>query len=138
MATKSEYQRLQSNRSELQREKATLASGDWDARDLSRFGNSTKALTEAVEEAVGRGRFKKRPVGPVGRHVRLAGEAADGGNDLADLLEAELGFRNLNTFLVDNLPDYSVLDSLIKDIFPRQRPPQVRQWWLTGWRHDHL
>ncbi len=123
LACKSELQGFQGRRKDLVDELNKLQSADdTSGRNLSRFGRDMQRLADEVAKAVTCGKFKRPPVGPVGRHVKLRG-AAVGDSNLADLLESELNQRNLNAFLVDNSHDHKVLDTIFKEVCGGRRVP---------------
>ncbi len=137
-AMRSEQDRQLQERSEAQREQARLekAGNSKEAQHLARFGVSIMALATQVERAWPQGRFRRKPVGPVGRHVKLIGKAAEVGSELPDLLEAELGGRALTAFLAHCHEDRKELEALIRDIFRRSRPPMISVMRLGGGRCD--
>ena len=49
-------------------------------------------------------KFSAPPIGPVGRHVKLVGQAARD-RDLCDLIESDLGRGMLRSFVVNNMDD---------------------------------
>jgi len=101
-----------------------------DARHLGRFGPGMEDLVEDVERFAGR--FERPPIGPVGRHIHLKGKAASDQN-LADLLQIELGFKTLTTFLVGSERDYRALVGLIEKNKEKLRnPPRVCIMNLSG------
>ena len=139
VALKSEQERRRKEREDLQREKLGLerAGNSSEAQHLARFGSTVMALAKQVEEHWKKGGyFEKKPVGPVGRHVKLVGRAAEPGSELPDLLQAEMGVRSLAAFLVDNDRDRKQLEKLSRGIFTRSRPPMVSIMRLGGRRND--
>ena len=72
-------------------------------RDLSRvFGVEFATLMADIER--NSDKFSAPPVGPVGRHVKLVGQAARD-QDLCDLIESDLGRGRLRTFIVNTMDD---------------------------------
>ena len=72
-------------------------------RDVSRvFGVEFENLMVDIERNLDK--FSTPPVGPVGRHVRLVGQAARD-QDLCNLIESDLGRGRLRTFLVKTMDD---------------------------------
>ena len=73
------------------------------SRNVSRvFGVEFENLMADIERNVTK--FSAPPVGPVGRHVKLVGEAARD-RDLCDLIESDLGRARLRTFVVNTMDD---------------------------------
>jgi hypothetical protein len=73
--------------------------------ELAAFPGAAAVRAELVRR---RAEFQQLPVGPVGRHLRVAGDA-----NLAGLLEAELSQRVLKAYLVDNGRDGAVLAKVL-------------------------
>ncbi|XP_072418093.1 structural maintenance of chromosomes protein 6-like isoform X1 [Chiloscyllium punctatum] len=101
---------VQSKESELNKLKASGM--DW----LKRFNENMPAFLRKVEEAHKQGRFRKKPIGPLGACFKLKYP------ELA--LAVENCLRNLlHSFCCDNYRDEQVLQSLMSQYFnPRKRP----------------
>ena len=79
--------------------------------ELARYSTAIDRLCKDIEENVNQFRFK--PIGPLGRHIKLTQEAAR--NDkLNSLLEIQLGQNNLKSFLVECKEDQIVLDRMMR------------------------
>ena len=93
--------------------------GTW---SLARFGSEFEAVSAAIMKATSLGQFDFRPIGPIGQHINLSGEASKD-PELALLLEAELGKAFLRSFLVNSHKDSKVLGEIFKLHFTRSKPP---------------
>ena len=56
--------------------------------------------------------FKVPPIGPLGKYIKLTRKTGKDEN-LASLLQNQLGVKLLNSFLVDNKNDRKILDKLM-------------------------
>ena len=56
--------------------------------------------------------FKVPPIGPLGKYIKLTRKTGKDEN-LASLLQNQLGVKLLNSFLVDNRDDRKILDKLM-------------------------
>jgi len=63
-----------------------------------------------------RGEFNRLPVGPVGKHVRVAGDS-----NLVALVEVQLSTRLLRAYLVDNSRDSKVLAEILHSVYGATR-----------------
>ncbi|KAM9316410.1 structural maintenance of chromosomes protein 6 [Gastrophryne carolinensis] len=85
---------------------------------LKRFGQSIPSLLLAIDEAYQQGRFKKKPVGPLGACIRLKDPQLD--------LAVESCLKSLITaFCCDNHQDERILQNLMSREFPRNQRPQI-------------
>ena len=79
--------------------------------ELARYSTAIDRLCQDIEANVHQ--FRSKPIGPLGRHIKLTQEAAR--NDkLNSLLEIQLGQKNLKSFLVECKEDQRVLDNLMR------------------------
>lgn len=85
---------------------------------LKRFGESIPALLEAIEEAHRQGRFKKKPIGPLGACLRLKNP------EYALAVESCLKSLPLS-FCCDNYRDEQVLQTLMSRYFNSGKRPQI-------------
>ncbi|XP_067837706.1 structural maintenance of chromosomes protein 6-like [Heptranchias perlo] len=85
---------------------------------LKRFGATMPALLEAIEEAHKQGRFRKKPVGPIGACFRL--KYPELGLAVESCLKALL-----LSFCCDNYRDERVLQTLMTRYFNSGRRPQI-------------
>lgn len=113
---------------ELSKRKRSNAS----VSNLKRFGYEFEELVQDINRCKD---FKVKPVGPIGRHIKLVGKAATDKN-LADLLETELGKGFLRGFLVASWEDSKVLSALLERHFHRRRPPSIIIWQFRGQKDD--
>ena len=73
------------------------------SRNVSRvFGVEFENLMADIERNMTK--FSAPPVGPVGRHIKLVGQAARD-RDLCDLIESDLGRGRLRSFIVNTMDD---------------------------------
>lgn len=96
---------------------------------LRKYGDPVIKVRQKIEEL--RARFKRKPIGPLGYHLKLKEQA------IAPALEILLG-KNALAFVCDNSQDMAVLNQIIKDCYrgmPHARQPIViaRKY---GRRHD--
>ena len=80
---------------------------------IARFGEKTQILCQEIKANVGK--FSAPPIGPAGFYIHLTDEAVEN-NQLNDLIHVELGPRLLNTFLVNDNRDATILRKICKDI----------------------
>ena len=90
--------------------------------NLARFGPKFQALVQDIDS--GRTVFKKKPIGPLGRHVKLS-DLALKHPSIPDVLESFLGYDKFRSFLVDNGEDWKKLNELMRRHFAGQRPPTI-------------
>ncbi|TRY60937.1 hypothetical protein TCAL_04216 [Tigriopus californicus] len=109
---------------ELNKRKRTNAN----VSNLKRFGFEFEDLIQDINRCKD---FKEKPIGPIGRHIKLVGKAAKDKN-LADLLETELGKGFLRGFLVASWEDSKALSALFERHFHRRRPPSIIIWKFRG------
>ena len=69
-------------------------------------------------------RFSKLPVGPVGRHIKLVGQAAQD-EDLSALIESDLGRGFLRSFVVNTMDDQRTLQVIFARHFRGRKPPGI-------------
>ena len=91
--------------------------------ELGRYAREMVALCEEID--TNGHLFKTKPIGPLGRHIKLTQEANE--NDgLNTLLEIQLGFQNLRSFLVACNEDRLVLVKMMeKQWTSRTRQPMI-------------
>ncbi|XP_052122711.1 structural maintenance of chromosomes protein 6-like isoform X2 [Frankliniella occidentalis] len=83
--------------------------------NLSLFGPNMPELVRQIELC---NKFKKRPVGPLGAYVKV--------KDPKWALAVECAMKSrLSTFVVENIDDQRLLQSLIKKTMTRGHPPSV-------------
>ncbi|XP_056600380.1 structural maintenance of chromosomes protein 6-like [Triplophysa dalaica] len=85
---------------------------------LCRFGEHMPALLRAIDEAHRRGKFRRKPVGPLGYCIRMRDP------DLGLAVECCLKALML-AFCCDNHQDEKVLQNIMKSCFPHGRRPQI-------------
>merc|ERR1712008_323262 len=69
--------------------------------------------------------FKTKPIGPLGRHIKLT-QDANKNDGLNTLLEIQLGIKNLRSFLVSCNEDRLVLEKMMqKQWTSRTRQPMI-------------
>ncbi|XP_060918880.1 structural maintenance of chromosomes protein 6 isoform X1 [Labrus mixtus] len=105
----------QSYESKLMRKTRFLAS---QSNNLKRFGDNVPDLLNSISEAHAKGRFLKRPVGPLGACFSL--------NDPTLAVAVECCLRTLmRTFCCDNYKDEAVLQELMSTYYPTGTRPQI-------------
>ena len=77
--------------------------------ELRKYGDFMVKVCDAVERAHKVRKFKVKPLGPLGRYIKLKSE------DVAAALEVHLG-RNAHAFVCDNVHDMQVLHKIIRDL----------------------
>ncbi|KAE8605149.1 hypothetical protein XENTR_v10014988 [Xenopus tropicalis] len=85
---------------------------------LRRFGQNMPALLAAIDEAYKLGRFRKKPVGPLGACIHLKDQ------ELALAVECCLKGL-LFAFCCDNHQDERMLQNIMSREYPRGRRPQI-------------
>nr|XP_033793150.1 LOW QUALITY PROTEIN: structural maintenance of chromosomes protein 6 [Geotrypetes seraphini] len=85
---------------------------------LKRFGEQMPNFLHAINTAFREGRFKKKPIGPLGACIRL--------KDAQLALAVECCFKSLlHAFCCDNHQDERVLQFLMSKFFPPMKRPQI-------------
>ncbi|XP_068136370.1 structural maintenance of chromosomes protein 6 [Hyperolius riggenbachi] len=86
---------------------------------LKRFGQNMPSLLAAIDEAYNQGRFRRKPIGPLGNCIRLKDPQLD--------VAVESCLKSLlYGFCCDNHQDERTLQSLMSREYPRgQRPPII-------------
>ncbi|TKS86990.1 Structural maintenance of chromosomes protein 6 [Collichthys lucidus] len=101
--------------SKLKRKNQLLASR---SNKLKRFGDPVPDLLESIDEAYAKGRFLKRPVGPIGVCISL--------KDPTLALAVECCLRSfMKAFCCDNYKDELVLQELMSRYYPKGNRPQI-------------
>ncbi|XP_072220998.1 structural maintenance of chromosomes protein 6 [Leuresthes tenuis] len=101
--------------SKLKRKNQLLASR---SNKLKRFGDHVPDLMNSVAEAYAAGRFKKRPVGPIGACISL--------KDPTLAVAVECCLRSfVKAFCCDNYKDEAVLQELMSRYYPKGNRPQI-------------
>ncbi|XP_050430136.1 structural maintenance of chromosomes protein 6 [Adelges cooleyi] len=93
------------------------------------YGNWMPNLVNAIETAFAQNKFIKKPIGPIGAHIKV-------NNDKWIFsIENHLGRGALRTFLVDNFTDNKVLQAIMDRTIPGgTRKPTV----ITSKFFDHI
>uniref|UniRef100_A0A3B3E1R5 Structural maintenance of chromosomes protein 6 n=2 Tax=Oryzias melastigma TaxID=30732 RepID=A0A3B3E1R5_ORYME len=101
--------------SKLKRRNQLLASR---SNKLKRFGDHIPDLLGLVAEASAAGRFRKKPIGPIGSCISL--------KDASAAVAVECCLRSfLKAFCCDNYRDEAVLQELMTRFYPRGTRPQI-------------
>ena len=91
--------------------------------ELGRYAREMVALCEEIDRNVHL--FKTKPIGPLGRHIKLT-QDANKNEGLNTLLEIQLGMKNLRSFLVACNEDRLVLEKMMqKQWTSRTRQPMI-------------
>ncbi|XP_070698917.1 structural maintenance of chromosomes protein 6 [Pempheris klunzingeri] len=101
--------------SKLKRKNQLLASR---SNKLKRFGDHVPDLLGSIAEAYAKGRFLKKPVGPIGACISL--------KDPTLAVAVECCLRSfMKAFCCDNYKDEAVLQELMSPYYPRGNRPQI-------------
>lgn len=85
---------------------------------LKRFGDHMPELLDTIAKAHSKGRFLKKPLGPIGACINL--------KDPTLAVAVESCLRSfMKTFCCDNYKDESVLQELMSSYYPRGSRPQI-------------
>ena len=104
------------NVEQSQRKLNSLREGQKDS--LKRFGSNVPELLRKIENAVRRGRFHKPPKGPIGACIKLREESW--------AVPVETCLKGLAfSFCCNDTHDASVLRELMKELYEKNRMPQV-------------
>ncbi|XP_061708220.1 uncharacterized protein LOC133518575 [Cydia pomonella] len=120
-------QRARSELIKLQQEQRSLQSRGND--ELGVYGEEMVALCKAVEQAHQRGQFTKKPIGPVGAHLKVREKKWGGA------LEHVLGGA-LKSFLVNDDKDRILLFNLMNKIYGKRSKPSVTCSKFLSCQHD--
>jgi hypothetical protein len=94
-------------------------------QSLVRFGERIIRLEKEIDDYHRDSNvFTKRPIGPMGRYMRLKNDATSD-NNLARLLEIELGVGLLISYICNCRKDREILDKIIKPIWGQGKPPTI-------------
>uniref|UniRef100_A0A8C5R571 Structural maintenance of chromosomes protein 6 n=1 Tax=Leptobrachium leishanense TaxID=445787 RepID=A0A8C5R571_9ANUR len=121
--SKEERSRLGNEERDLRQKMDQLRRQQRDLQDsrtdrLRRFGQNMPGLLAAIEEADKKGRFKKKPIGPLGACIRLKDP------DLALAIESCLKGL-LMAFCCDNHQDERTLQSIMSSMYTHGQRPQI-------------
>lgn len=87
---------------------------------ISFYGNWMPQLVQAVDIAFKQNRFKKKPIGPIGAYIKV------NDNKWIFSIENNLNKSLLRSFLVDNIADTNILQSIMDKIIPvNARKPSI-------------
>ena len=105
----------------LRQELRELESAGKSEQHLAVFGAKVPLLEAAIRS--NKQRFRQVPIGPVGAHVKLTGEAASS-PEVARLVETELTRAQITSYLCDNDEDRRQLSRLCDEVYggDRQKP----------------
>ena len=98
----------------LRQELRELESAGKSEQHLAVFGAKVPLLEAAIRR--NKQSFRQVPIGPVGAHVKLTGEAA-ANPEVARLVETELTRAHITSFLCDNDEDRRQLSRLCDEVF---------------------
>ena len=96
-------------------------------QSLGRFGDSMMRLDREIEDYMRDSSvFTKRPIGPIGRYIRLTQNAAND-NKLAQLLEVEMGIGLLKSYICNCRKDRLQLEKIIQQVwsYGQEKPPII-------------
>lgn len=107
--------------------------------ELRKYGDFVIKVIEEIDKLHGQGRFKRKPLGPLGYYLKLENP------EIAGPLEVHLG-RNAHAFLCDNYQDMAVLSGIFKRLATISRDfrqptivtrPFVKRHDVTRYRAQH-
>ena len=102
----------------LQQELQELQGAQGGEKRLAVFGAKIPALELEIKR--NSGKFLKMPVGPVGSHLKLAGQAATN-PEVGRLVETELGRAQLTSYLCDSDQDRRQLSLILDNVYGQDR-----------------
>merc|ERR1719186_978571 len=102
---------------------------------LAVFDRLAPTVAEEIRLADIKQQFGVCPLGPVGSHIKLTGEAASN-PALARLVETELGTNMLKAYLCNEGQDKKVLRDIINRVYGSQKKPQIFTSKFLASRHD--
>ena len=79
--------------------------------EIARYGPAMDKLCKDIEANANQ--FRSKPIGPLGRYIKLTKEAAKD-DELNSLLEVQMNQKNLKSFLVECKQDQMILDKLMQ------------------------
>ena len=85
--------------------------------ELAPYSAAMKRLCKDIDANVDQ--FKSKPIGPLGRHIKLTPEASKN-DELSSLLEIKLGQYHLKSFLLVCHQDRIVLDRMMKKHYTKR------------------
>ena len=92
-------------------------------QQLATFDTLAPKVAERIRQAVSSNRFRTPPIGPVGSHIKLTPEAVS--NDLSRLIETELGFSVIRSYLCNDDNDRKVLWSIFDQVYGQRKKPNI-------------
>ena len=103
---------------ELIRREEKIEGASGSEQHLAVFGAKIPLIELAIKRNASR--FQQVPIGPVGAHVKLRGEAASN-PDLARLVETELSRAQITSYLCNSDEDRRQLSRLLDDVYGTDR-----------------
>jgi hypothetical protein len=127
---------LKAQETNKRHEKKSLQSKEKEANqennELGKYGKAMVELCSEIERNIRQ--FKIPPIGPLGKYIKLTRNTGNNEN-LANLLQNQIGVKLLNSFLVDNTPDRKMLQKLMeKQNF--SKIPRIETKKSEGKRYD--
>lgn len=108
-----DFDRLRSEFEEKRRQHMQAKAAARSRDSVARFGQNVPELCRRIEQ--NRRKFNRMPIGPIGQFIKLRDES------WAPAIEVSIGRQTLQTFIVHNSQDASLLQSLI----PRGQRPNI-------------
>ena len=98
----------------------------------------TRLNKEIEDYSSGSNVFTIRPIGPIGRYIRLTPDAA-GDEKLTQLLEIELGIGLLKSFICNCRKDRIQLEKIIQQVWRSgiEKPPTIFTRSFSGLKYTH-
>ena len=79
--------------------------------NTAKYGRQMESLCQDIER--NSNQFSSRPIGPLGKYIKLSSKVGQDDN-LANLIQNQVGISLIKSFLVQNKQDRDILFSLMK------------------------
>ena len=108
-------------------------------QSLSRYGEQILELQNKIDDYLSSPVFNKPPIGPLGRYIKFKGEASND-QQLAELLEVELGRNILKSYICDCRADRIQLETIMREIWSHNRgkPPIIFTRKFSNQRYSEI
>ena len=91
--------------------------------ELARYNKEMVSLCQDIDNNASK--FRSKPIGPIGRFIKLTQEAARN-DQLNSLLEVRLSTKELKSFLVESYEDKKCLERMMSKYYPiKSRQPRI-------------
>eukprot|EP00088_Acartia_fossae_P018470 TRINITY_DN20683_c0_g1_i2.p1 TRINITY_DN20683_c0_g1~~TRINITY_DN20683_c0_g1_i2.p1 ORF type:complete len:913 (+),score=280.53 TRINITY_DN20683_c0_g1_i2:273-2741(+) len=132
-AEQQNLKKIESQIQDVQRELDEMGSSS--EQHLAVFGSKIPQLDREIKRNLNR--FHKPPIGPLGAHIKLEGEAGTN-TELGRLIETEIGRHMLSCYLVNDDNDRRELLKIVNSVFGMRDPkkPKIYTSRFLGRRHN--